>query len=186
MRVVIIGLSSSGKTTFAAEIASILSIPCLHLDDIVFNFYGNKKRTRVASEIYIPRIKKFSSKKNWIIEGMFPFTFLFEKADIIIWMHPSLTRILLQQWKRYLTDPDQRRRFGFISNVKLSRFSIDIRLNRMGITFEDNKPRITLRELEEMLTKQFRRKVIIITDPQQKKTALRKIITAQRKSQKAR
>ncbi len=181
MKIAIIGLSGSGKTTLASIISSTYGIPCLHIDEVMFRFLGHKKRKRIPSRVYIPKIHSFIRKNDWIVEGMFPFKSVFQRADYIIWMQPPLWLLLLQQWKRYCVDPQQRQRYGFISNLNLSYFNIQLQLGVRSIKFADDKPRITLNQLEKLLHG-FSRKLIIMADHSQKRAFL-KLLAKKRKKE---
>jgi adenylate kinase family enzyme len=120
MRISLIGPSASGKTTLARKIATRYGLKNFNLDNLLFRKVNNKKRISVSKEESLVIIDKISSGKNWVIEGLHPFDLIFERADLIIWLKPSFLTCIYRQWKRFFTDINQRRDYGFISNVKLS------------------------------------------------------------------
>jgi len=67
MRILVIGYSSSGKSTFAKRLAKIYQIPILHIDKIAFA----PNWTERPSDVVAQEIKSFMAKKAWIIDGQY-------------------------------------------------------------------------------------------------------------------
>ena len=88
-RIVILGVSASGKSTLARALAQKLSIPLVHMDSIMWNpgwIYTDNQQA-------LDRIKSVVSTPEWIIEGYIPKDarmFVFDMADTIIYLdYPS-------------------------------------------------------------------------------------------------
>lgn len=158
MKINIIGLPASGKTTLATNLTNKYSIPCLNLDTHVFKMLKKKKRVRVPSDTYLKTVVKFMRKKSWIIEGIYTFDEVIKEADIIIFIERSFIRLIYLQWRRFFSDPTQRKEYGFISNLKLSWFIYNLYFNKVGIAVYDNKEPLTLADIRLKLSK-YKKKV---------------------------
>lgn len=101
-KIVVIGVSASGKSTFARKLAKKTGLPLILVDEIMWkpgwNYIGDEKTTE--------QLRDASNTEKWIIEGYIVKdvrTFLFEKADTIIFLdYPSITssfRYILRWWK---------------------------------------------------------------------------------------
>ena len=66
-KIVIIGSSGAGKSTFASALGSLLNIKALHLDRHLWQ-YDWKGRTEHARKKILENLT-VSRKKQWIIEG---------------------------------------------------------------------------------------------------------------------
>jgi adenylate kinase family enzyme len=81
MKIMVIGYSSSGKSTFAKRLSTIHQIPVLHIDRIFFGpNWVERDKSVVESEI-----REFMKKDEWIIDGLYRkmATERFEVADQI-------------------------------------------------------------------------------------------------------
>lgn len=174
MKINIIGLPASGKTTLAAQLSSATSFPCLNLDTLVFRTVKKHQRVRVSSDVYIQTIEKFIKQKHWIVEGIYPIDKVLEQADLIIVMRRSFLTLLYLQWLRYCTDSQQRKEYGFISNVKLSWFIYHLYFNKMGITVYDNKKPLKVKDINKKI-KKFRKKILFVKSNRDIELALQKI-----------
>ncbi len=162
MKINIIGLPASGKTTLATRLLTDYSLPCLNLDLHVFKTVGKHHRIRISSDVYLGTVKKFMKKRHWVIEGIYPIDEVMQKADIIIVMHRSFPKLLYLQWLRYCTDPIQREEYGFISNLKLSQFIYNLYFNKIGITVYDSIEPLLNKDIEKKLRK-YKKKVKKVT-----------------------
>ena len=95
-KIIVVGTSGSGKTTLAKQLAKKLSIPHIHLDNLVW-LPGWKMRDH---QEFKNLVAKKLEKPTWIICGnytkLMPMTW--SQADTIIWLdyplHLSLWRAL--------------------------------------------------------------------------------------------
>ena len=102
MKIRIIGTMGSGKSFISKKLEKELKITPYDLDDIFFKVRHSVRR----SEKEITKMmKEILKKKNWIIEGTQYYDHdiekTFEKADIIIWIDPSLHKIHYRLIKRF-------------------------------------------------------------------------------------
>lgn len=86
-RFAIIGLPGSGKSTFAAELGSLLGFPVHHLDRHRFEPGGKKRDKKEFIEVQ----QAMLAEKAWVVEGCSFSTFemRFAKADILIYFQFS-------------------------------------------------------------------------------------------------
>ena len=66
MKILIIGIVASGKTTLARKLSNKFNITHYEIDSIVHDDLNNNKRTPYQQEQII---KKINMQSNWIIEG---------------------------------------------------------------------------------------------------------------------
>lgn len=101
-RIVVVGISASGKTSFASLLAKRMNLPLFHMDSIMWKpgweYVGDEKT--------IERLDEISRGDNWVIEGYVTKearTFLFDRADLIVHLNYSrfvgLWRYLKRWWK---------------------------------------------------------------------------------------
>lgn len=64
-KIIVIGCSGSGKTTFSRQLHDIIGIPVFHLDYYNFNDYGSS----IDREDFIKIQNNIMSSENWIIDG---------------------------------------------------------------------------------------------------------------------
>ncbi|MEK7499278.1 MAG: hypothetical protein AAB649_01590 [Patescibacteria group bacterium] len=101
-RVAIVGISGSGKSVFARNLAAKLGLPLIHMD----TFFWEGKWSAVPEEEYLEKHAKAIEQDNWIIEG-----YIDEKmadrarrADLILYLdYPGYVcawRVLMR-WLQY-------------------------------------------------------------------------------------
>ena len=64
-RIIVIGGSGSGKSTFARKLRDVTGLPLYHLD----NVFWNEDRTHVSREVFDRRLDVILSYKRYIIDG---------------------------------------------------------------------------------------------------------------------
>jgi adenylate kinase family enzyme len=101
-RIVIVGVSASGKSTFARKLSEKAKLPFFLMDAIMWN----PGWQYIGDEATVEKLEEIGSKEEWIIEGYISTearTFLFERADIIIYLdYPPVVatfRYLKRWWK---------------------------------------------------------------------------------------
>ena len=84
-RIVIVGISASGKSTFAKQLAQKISIPVTFMDTIMWK----PGWVYVGDAEVVKKLEVLCGDPAWIIEGYIPKaarTFVFEKADTIVYL----------------------------------------------------------------------------------------------------
>ncbi len=106
MRISILGLSASGKTTLAKRIARHAGIPRLEIDRIWFSEGGHnakseKEKERVRRKIEA-EVAKFIKKPIWVSDGLYRRVQpeIAERADIIVFLDIPLWRRVIRHAKR--------------------------------------------------------------------------------------
>lgn len=66
MKILIIGIVASGKTTFARKLSKELDIKYYEIDSIVHDDIRHVKRTNEEQQLIIRQINEH---KDWIVEG---------------------------------------------------------------------------------------------------------------------
>lgn len=99
-RICIIGPSSSGKSTLAARLGEILSLPIAHLD--TFAHKPNTAWERTALPDFIANHDKAIAGDAWIVEGNYSAAMpqRFAKADTVIWCDVPLAGCIWRYLKR--------------------------------------------------------------------------------------
>ena len=106
-RIVIVGVSASGKSTFARKLSEKAKLPLFLMDAIMWNpgwqYIGDAETVK--------KLKEIATKEEWIIEGYISKearTFLFERADTIIYLdYPPIVATLryLKRWWKHRKSP---------------------------------------------------------------------------------
>lgn len=64
-KIIVIGCSGSGKSTFARKLSALTNIPLYYLDMILYK----PDRTTLSREEFDARLKKLMRRQEWIIDG---------------------------------------------------------------------------------------------------------------------
>lgn len=136
-----------------------LKIPQVSLDYVLFKHTRDKHREELPENEWRANLTKLLEEDNWIIEGVNPITQIFETADIIIYLRPSISTALFRQWKRYFTDPKQRKEHGFRNNLRLSQYLIRQYLQDEDKSKADDPKYSRVKKLDRILEK-YKEKVV--------------------------
>jgi adenylate kinase family enzyme len=106
-KIVVVGVSASEKSTFSRKLAEKTSLPLFLMDSMMWNpgwqYIGDEETVKKLDEI--------SAQTEWIIEGYISTearTFVFDRADIIIYLdYPRIVATLryLKRWIKHRKDP---------------------------------------------------------------------------------
>ena len=106
-KIVVVGVSASGKSTFSRKLAEKTKLPVIHMDSIMWK----PGWEYIGDEATTVKLDEESSKNGWIIEGYLTKssrTFLFERADTIVYLDysplVSSMRYIIRWWK-HRNDP---------------------------------------------------------------------------------
>jgi hypothetical protein len=99
-RILVIGCSGSGKSTFAAQISDKTGLPFTPTDP----FYWKPYWQLAEIETVIELVDAATQKEVWILDGNFEDwrSIVWQRADTIVWLEYPLWRILFQVFTRNL------------------------------------------------------------------------------------
>jgi adenylate kinase family enzyme len=94
MKIFIMGIVASGKTTYARELSKQMDLPFVELDGVVYHNVDGVRIKRTPDE-QVQVIQQMDAKGSWIAEGVYrpSYHLLLDMADIVVWLDPPL-------WKR--------------------------------------------------------------------------------------
>ena len=83
-RVSVVGTSGAGKSTFAAALADVLSVPWLELDSV----YHQADWTPLPAEEFRLRVAAVASGPGWVIDGNYSAVrdLVWARADTVVWL----------------------------------------------------------------------------------------------------
>lgn len=98
-KILILGISGTGKTTLARKLSKLLDIPVYHLDKYIWKKNWIEASQQEAEE----KIRDIINKPSWIIEGWIsPLAELkLQTANTILYLNYSGIRVLLGGIKRW-------------------------------------------------------------------------------------
>ena len=99
-KVLVIGCSGAGKSTFAKRIASKTALRYIATDP----FYWGSDWKLVSDEKVLERVYRATSEETWILDGNFDSErkMVWQRADTIIWLDYSFLQVLTQVTRRNL------------------------------------------------------------------------------------
>ncbi len=99
-RVIIIGVTSSGKSTLAEKIAKRFELNYIELDAL----YWEPDWQAAPLDIFHDRVEKATQAEKWIAAGNYHMVrdLLWSKAEAILWLDYSIWRVLWQLTRRSL------------------------------------------------------------------------------------
>lgn len=106
-KIVILGVSASGKSTFARRLAPKMQLPLIHVDELMWK----PGWEYIGDEETVSLINAVSEKDSWIIEGYIEKGAqrdLFNKADTLLYLdYPSWVSTLryIKRWWQHRTEP---------------------------------------------------------------------------------
>lgn len=97
-RIVIIGTTSSGKSTLAERLAQRLDLRCIDLDAL----HWEPNWTEAPLEVFRERVRTATQATGWVIAGNYHVVrdLVWSQAEVIIWLDYSLPRIFWQLTRR--------------------------------------------------------------------------------------
>jgi len=101
MKLLIIGIVASGKTTLAKRLSNKLNIKHYEIDSIVHDDQNKFKRNNNEQQQIISQINK---NKDWIIEGTLRknLNYLLDKADNVIYLDTPLRTRKIRIFTRFI------------------------------------------------------------------------------------
>ena len=86
-RIIVLGCSGSGKSTFSKELQSITGLPLIHLD----NVWWLPDKTHITRDEFDSRLESIMQGEKWIIDGDYSRTYeaRFKSCDTVIFLDYS-------------------------------------------------------------------------------------------------
>lgn len=83
-KIIVLGCSGSGKSTFSRRLQALTGLPLIHLD----NLWWRKDRTHVSREEFDRRLEEALAGERWIIDGDYSRTYepRFRACDTVIFL----------------------------------------------------------------------------------------------------
>ena len=83
-RIIILGSSGSGKSTFSRKLHDLLGLPLIHLD----NIWWKEDRTTITREEFDLKLNEILQEDEWIIDGDYSRTYedRFKACDTVIFL----------------------------------------------------------------------------------------------------
>ena len=103
-RVSVVGVSGSGKSTFATALADRLAVPHLELDSV----YHQAEWTHLEPDEFQAAIAPTLAEPAWVIDGNYSEVqpLVWERADTVIWLDLDrpivMRRVVGRTWRRVL------------------------------------------------------------------------------------
>ena len=105
-RVIVVGTSGSGKTSFAAELSSLTGIPHTQIDAL----YHQPNWVSTPADQMLRQLRDIASGDRWIVDGnytMFTREAVWPRAQIVVWLDYSLLtvmrRVISRTFRRLIT-----------------------------------------------------------------------------------
>ena len=97
-RVVVVGTSGSGKTTFAGNLAKIIGAPHIELDSL----HWEPNWTEAELEVFRNRVRGALNEPRWVIDGNYSKVrdLIWPHADTIVWLDYELPVVMWRLAKR--------------------------------------------------------------------------------------
>ena len=92
LRLVVIGVSGSGKTTFAGQIARKLSLPHIELDAL----YWEPDWQASSRPVFRGRVQAATAAEAWVVDGNYSHSrdIVWSRASHLVWLDYSLPRVM--------------------------------------------------------------------------------------------
>jgi len=163
-KIVIVGVSASGKSTFSRKLTEKINLPVIFMDSIMWN----PGWQYIGDEETVKKLDEASARDKWIIEGYISTearTFIFDRADTIVYLnYPPIIatwRYIKRCWRHRKEarpelkgNPDE---FDFKFLKRIWRKEEAISLNKFLAQIQDQDKIITLTSTKK--TQDFLRKI---------------------------
>ncbi|MDO3412492.1 hypothetical protein QWJ34_22195 [Saccharibacillus sp. CPCC 101409] len=133
----IVGIIASGKTTLARRLSERLGIPWHELDSVVYRSEGTERYKRKPEE-QRKLLEQIDRSGSWIFEGTdrSVHTFLYERADAIIFLDPPLWKRRMRIVSRWIKQRTGREECAYKPDLSILKLMF-----RWTRDFERDRPR---------------------------------------------
>lgn len=106
-RIVVVGSSGSGKTTFARRLAVALGLPHLEMDSV----FHRDGFADTAHDEFLPILDEFTASEGWVVDGNYTShgtrDVVWPKADTVVWLDlprkTAMARVVRRTLRRVLS-----------------------------------------------------------------------------------
>ena len=100
-RVVVIGSSGAGKSTFARRLGAVTGLPVTHIDQL----FWQPGWVQTPKDVYLERLAAVVSQDRWIIEGVNASTLdlRLPRTDLLIWLERNRLACLWRIARRVMS-----------------------------------------------------------------------------------
>ena len=97
-RVVVVGVTSSGKSTLAGKLAKCFGLDCIELDAL----YWGPNWQATPLEVFRARVEKATQSEKWVVAGNYHVArdLIWPKAEAVIWLDYPFLTVLWQLTRR--------------------------------------------------------------------------------------
>ena len=143
-KILVIGSSGAGKSTFSKKLHNILNIPLIHLD----KYYHKPNWEEPKKKDWEKTVKKLANQKEWIMDGNYAesFDIRIPKSDTIIFLDYNSFYCCFRVIKRVITDYGKRRS----DMAKGCKESFDLSFLKFVLMFNYNNRRNIYNRLEKL------------------------------------
>jgi adenylate kinase family enzyme len=97
-RVVVVGVTSSGKSTLAEKLAKCFGLDCIELDAL----YWEPNWQAAPLEVFRARVEKATQSEKWVVAGNYHVArdLIWPRAEAVIWLDYPFLTVLWQLTRR--------------------------------------------------------------------------------------
>ena len=152
MKILIVGIVASGKTTLAKKLSKLLDIKHYEIDSVVHDDENGIKRSEVEQKKIF---KKIDKEDDWIIEGTLRkhLFYLCEMADKIIYLDIPLIVRKRRIFVRFIKQ---------LFRIEKCNYKVNLEMLKLMYKWTDDFEK-TRDEFEEKLFK-YKEKIVIVKD----------------------
>ncbi len=90
-RIIVVGTTSAGKSTFAEKLANILDLDFVELDAL----YWQPNWVGTPDDEFILKVADATSRERWVVAGTYSRTIptTWRRAEVVIWLDYSLSLV---------------------------------------------------------------------------------------------
>lgn len=156
MKIFIMGIVASGKTTYAKELSKQTSLPFIELDSVVYHTVNDVRVKRLPNE-QLQVIQEMDAAESWIAEGVYrpSYHILLDMADVVIWLDPPLWKRKVRILSRHLKQVLGIEKCAYEPNVQMLR-----NMYKWTKDFEERRD-----EMNEILQPYVHKLITVINDP---------------------